>query len=234
MDDTEKKLWQRLSRTKRQAARDQIRNQLVELYMPLADHIAQRQASRLPPSVDFDDMHSAAYQGLLDAIPRYDLSRGVTPKTFLTYRIKGCIRDWFRQIDSVSRYTRMREARVNHWAQMELDHRPTEDEIEQHFGFVLHRPSTVSLHESRDYDAGEALTLGEILPDHRTGPSDSGVGELSEIMRSCSQRERLALLLYHVDGLHMKEVAESLGVSESRISQMMSALKTRLRAAHAA
>lgn len=234
MDEHEKKLWQRYRRTKREPARTELRNALVELYLPLARYLAKRKAKRLPPSIDFDDLYSAAYQALLGSVPRFDLSRGYTPRTFFSPRINGAMIDWVRSIDPASRLTRERESRVNQWAQTELDHSPTDDEIDEHFGFRLYRPATLSLQEPRDRDEGRAMTLGDLVADRHCGPGESSISELSALLRGCTKRERLLLLLYHIDGMKMSDIGASIGVSESRISQMMSGLKTRLRDAHAA
>jgi RNA polymerase sigma factor FliA len=227
MDDTEKQLWQDYRQTKSV----DLRNQLVERYLPLAWKLSKRKAGKLPKCVEFDDLYSAAYQALIGSVPRFDLARGISPTTFFTYRISGGIADWLRSIDSVSRHTRQRQTRVTEWAQSELDHYPTDDEIFDEFGFKLHRPATISLQEPITATDSRARTIGDLLADRRSDPSETDLSNLSDILKGCSKRERLALLLYHFDGHTMRELGDAIGVSESRVSQMMSQLKQRLQAA---
>lgn len=235
MDDHEKRLWRRYRQTRKQPARDQLRNEIAERYLPLARRMARRMADRLPSSVDFDDLHSAAYQGLLIAIPRFEPARGLAPSTFLGCRINGAMLDFVRTIDHAPRLYRQRVAKVQRWEETTLGRTATAEEIESHFGWRLKRPpAVISLHESRGTQTHPERTLGDLIPDRRSGVGNAGVGELSEILRGCSKRERLLLILYYLEELKMSEIARHFGISESRVSQMMTNLLARLRSAAAA
>src|ERR1700738_1681190 len=86
----------------------ELRNQLVELYLPLVKYNAERIWSRLPDGVDLDDLISAGVFGLMDAIAAFDLDRGVKFETYCAPRIRGAILDELRSMDWVPRLVRSR------------------------------------------------------------------------------------------------------------------------------
>src|ERR1700678_4030898 len=94
----------------------ELRNQLVELFLPLVKYNAERIWSRLPEGVDLDDLISAGVFGLMDAIEAFDLERGVKFETYCVPRIRGAMLDELRCMDWVprlvrSKATKMEEAR---------------------------------------------------------------------------------------------------------------------------
>src|ERR1700738_3868325 len=109
----------------------ELRNQLVELYLPLVKYNAERIWSRLPDGVDLDDLISAGVFGLMDAIEAFDLERGVKFETYCVPRIRGAMLDELRTMDWVPRLVRskaskMEEARKSLEAQLGRPPRPDE------------------------------------------------------------------------------------------------------------
>ena len=84
----------------------ELRNQLVENYLPLVKYNAERIWSRLPEGVDLDDLISAGVFGLMDAIDAFDLERGVKFETYCVPRIRGAMLDELRTMDWVPRLVR--------------------------------------------------------------------------------------------------------------------------------
>src|SRR5919197_1102465 len=82
---------------------------LIQAYAPLITYIAQRLASRLPASVCLDDLISAGALGLLDAIEKYDPTRGTTFKPYAEWRIRGAMLDELREWDWAPRSLRDKE-----------------------------------------------------------------------------------------------------------------------------
>ena len=70
---------------------------LVEKYMPLANKLAYKKKKVLPRHVDFEELQSAAYLGLVEAASRYDVNKGVAFSTYAVPRIFGAIHDYLRQ-----------------------------------------------------------------------------------------------------------------------------------------
>src|SRR5919205_3774400 len=103
---------------------------LIQEYAPLVKYIAQRLACRLPASVCLDDLISAGVLGLLDAIAKYDPTRGTTFKTYAELRIRGAMLDELREWDWVPRSVRHKEhALTQAYAAIERrEGRPADDE----------------------------------------------------------------------------------------------------------
>src|SRR5213075_3578169 len=90
----------------------ELRNQLVELYLPLVKYNAERIWQRLPEGVDLDDLISAGVFGLLDAIDAFDLGRGVKFETDCVPRIRGAMLDELRTMDWVPRLVRSKASKL--------------------------------------------------------------------------------------------------------------------------
>ena len=90
----------------------ELRNQLVEHYLPLVKYNAERIWQRLPEGVDLDDLISAGVFGLMDAIDAFDLSRGVKFETYCFPRIRGAMLDELRTMDWVPRLVRSNHSKI--------------------------------------------------------------------------------------------------------------------------
>src|SRR5687768_1204747 len=101
-------LWETF---KRDLSNQELRNRLVELYLPLVKYNGERIWSRLPEGVELDDLISAGVFGLMDAIDAFDLSRGVKFETYCVPRIRGAMLDELRTMDWVPRLVRSKADR---------------------------------------------------------------------------------------------------------------------------
>src|SRR3954453_12237268 len=91
---------------------DELRNQLVEHYLPLVKYNADRIWQRLPDGVELDDLISAGIFGLMDAIDAFDLERGVKFETYCVPRIRGAMLDELRTMDWVPRLVRSKHTKL--------------------------------------------------------------------------------------------------------------------------
>src|SRR5438067_13866623 len=117
-----------------------MRNQLVELYLPLVKYNAERIWSRLPEGVDLDDLISAGVFGLLDAIEAFDLQRGVKFETYCVPRIHGAMLDELRTMDWVPRLVRSKASKleeVRKQLEADLGRPPRADELADKLGVSL-------------------------------------------------------------------------------------------------
>src|SRR5437879_12131921 len=102
---------------------------LIQDYAPLVKYIAQRLACQLPASICLDDLISTGVLGLLDAIAKYDPTRGTTFKTYAEWRVRGAMLDELRAMDWVPRSVRMKEhALTQAYAALERQHGPPDDD----------------------------------------------------------------------------------------------------------
>ena len=118
----------------------EMRNQLVELYLPLVKYNAERIWSRLPEGVELDDLISAGVFGLMDAIDAFDLERGVKFETYCVPRIRGAMLDELRTMDWVPRLVRSKASKLEEarkTLEAALGRPPRSDEMAQKLGITL-------------------------------------------------------------------------------------------------
>src|SRR6478752_3306534 len=118
----------------------EMRNRLVEMYLPLVKYNGERIWSRLPEGVELDDLISAGVFGLMDAIDAFDLSRGVKFETYCVPRIRGAMLDELRTMDWVPRLVRSKASKLNEAVKtLEAKHgrSPTEIELAEHMGMPV-------------------------------------------------------------------------------------------------
>ena len=101
------------SNSSRTSSNQELRNRLVEMYLPLVKYNGERIWARLPEGVELDDLISAGVFGLMDAIDAFDLSRGVKFETYCVPRIRGAMLDELRTMDWVPRLVRSKASKLN-------------------------------------------------------------------------------------------------------------------------
>jgi len=221
------------------------RDALVHEHLRLVRHVVRRMAMRIPSHVPLDDLVAAGTEGLLRAAERFDESRGVAFSTFAGCSIRGAVLDALREMDPLARPTRQRVSRVER-AEAELaetwgDHVPTEalaeemglSRAEVEDALQMRRASSfVSL----DEDRGEG-TLGQILADPSATDAagrlllEEARGIVHDEITRLPESDRRVLVLYYGDELLLREIADILGVTEGRVSQIHKRAIERLRAA---
>lgn len=227
METTERELWQRMQRLKRPSLRLSVRNTLVELYLPLAQSVADYFARRVPGTVCYDDLYSEACAGLMQAVESFRLAGGASPSTYMRFRIAGRVRDWLRDQDPMPRLERSKLNRVQA-ADQSAGRTLSDDEIKRQMGFD--RPverTTVSIHKPLQAADDRNATLADRIEDLRESLGD--IRDCSYLLRGLPQRSRLIVLMYYVEGRTMKQVGKELNMSESRISQLMPAILEQIR-----
>ena len=112
-----------------------LRNRLVEQYLPLVKYNGERIWQRLPDGVELDDLISAGVFGLMDAINAFDMTRGVKFETYCVPRIRGAMLDELRTMDWVPRLVRSKASKLGE-ARKQLETRygrmPTDRELSEH------------------------------------------------------------------------------------------------------
>jgi len=221
------------------------RDRLVEQYLPLVRHVVARMTVRWPGGTSGDDFFSAGVMGLLHAATTFDPGRGASFKTFAYAAIRGAILDEVRRLDPVPRARRERLRRIDRVAddlRVRLDRAPLLEEIAAELGVsideigddlvALRTARALSLDDcSGDPDASIADQLG--CP-NTPRPADAAerredVERLTKAIGELPEPDRQVLVLYHYENLYLKEVGEVLGVTESRICQILARAHARLR-----
>lgn len=222
------------------------RNVLMVHYFPIVKYNAERIGAKLPDEVDRDDLISAGVFGLIDAIKAFDLERGVKFETYCAPRIRGAILDELRSMDWVPRLVRSRSHkldRVSRELESTFGRVPTDGEIADRLSISrvefekLRRAATavVQVSLSRKYndtDSNKEVYEIDVLQDRRGKDPFVEIQkrDLRDLLvRGMSRAERLILILYYYEEMTMKEIGVTLDLSESRVSQMHSAILARLK-----
>jgi len=225
------------------------REEVIIRYSPMIKYVANRIAMRLPPHIEVDDLISVGVLGLMDAISKYDSSRGAKFKTYAEFRVRGAILDELRAMDWVPRSIRQKASSVDKVVQslqVKLSRSPEDQEVAKEMGISLEQFHT-TLNETKSIpvfsldDLGIAKDSGEqqSLLDCLAGKADADpqtqirLIELKEIIAKAidtlPEKERLMVSLYYYEELTMKEIGAVLEITESRVSQIHSKAVYRLR-----
>lgn len=223
------------------------RNHLVMRYLELVKACATRLGSKLPTEIEVDDLIMEGVFGLIDAIDLFDPSRGIKFTTFAPKRIRGSMLDYLRSIDRAPRLVRTRAKKLNQAIlshQMRFGRPPTRQELAN----ILHVSQTeldriisdgnvvrtTSLDREVTSGTRESQTkFSHLIEDDKaTDPLDvAHRRSLKEfITKRLTTAERLIMLLYYYEQMTMKEIGLTLDLSESRVSQMHTSIKARLKA----
>lgn len=233
------KLWREYKSTNER----RIFDTLAENYLPLVKYIAERLAERLPHNVQSDDLLSAGLFGLLEAIDRFDLSRGVKFESYCVNRIRGAMLDELRNMDWVPRLTRQKSNRLEEaYSRLEknLGRTPTDEELSEYLKISLKElhelykeVSAVNMLSVQGKNPSDDNIVGmEIMVDKKASEPFTEVAmkdTMDIINKHLSTKERYVFMLYYNDELTMKEIGTILGLSESRVSQIHAKMMVRLR-----
>jgi RNA polymerase sigma factor for flagellar operon FliA len=211
------------------------RDALIEQNIGLVVHIANRIAARLPHERDRDDLVSSGLVGLVEAATRFDAERGMPFSAFAGLRIEGAILDSLRQADRLPRSLRHTQRSIDAAEASltgELGRLPTSQEIADATGMTLRE-----LHEARTLiTAGtiesidrlcsdDVLPVAELLADAPGGLDDQfsdreSAAAVREAIQLLSERHRFVILGCMFEGRPLRELAITLGVTRSRVSQL--------------
>lgn len=224
------------------------REQLILDHIPLVRYLVGRISAKLPPHLDLQDLTSSAMIGLINAADRYDPSRGVLFKTFAEQHIRGTILDELRSYDVLSRSMRDKYKRLEREMRaLEnlLGRHPSSEEVaaalqislDDYFELLddVHVFTFISLDDSWEGDDGSPLCLADVLceADAKNPQQQVMTMQLTEALGQAidtlPEKERLAVTLYYNEDFNLKEIGETLGLTESRISQIISQAMVRLR-----
>jgi RNA polymerase sigma factor for flagellar operon FliA len=225
-----------------------IRNRIVEDNLRLVHHVARRMVNG-GSSADLDDMVSAGTIGLMSAVEKFQPERGLAFSTFATPRIRGAMLDSQRRDDHASRSVRAKERKIEdaraRLAAL-LDRLPTEHELAEELGLGLdelwswQRAANSARRVSLDAPVGggsegESLDWGELLTGDDGGAihdrlhREEELRRVREALAEMSERDRTVVSLYYFEELKLKQIAELLDVTESRVSQIRSSAVGKLR-----
>ena len=213
-------------------------NKLVTDHLQLVRRIVGQLPRSTRNMVSEDDLYSSGTVGLVEAAHRYDPDRNATFVTFAYRRIKGAVMDYLRKQDVLSKSARNRlddlRETIRRFREDE-GRRPTIREIaeltELSEEMVLKSLSNEKWNYlaslQREYEDGEgtSIPLSALLPASTETPlekleREEQIERLQKAIRALPERQQQVIVMYYYEELYMREIAEVLEVSESRISQI--------------
>lgn len=239
----------RLWKNYRRSRSVENRNALVVVYMPMVKHMADNLMRSLPgaATTTFADLTQVGAMGLMQTVESFDPQRGVKFKTYCSRRVNGAMVDLLREEDPIPRSARKIVRRLEHVTeQLRATHglRPGDSEIAAQSGLtgeqcrsaasmsVAFGSHAISMEAPTDNVIdGVAPTLADAIAHERPMPDEQAAARdmVKRLDKHLDTRERLILRLYHGMGMSMRETGKAVGISESRVCQLLTEMMTRLR-----
>jgi RNA polymerase sigma factor FliA len=222
------------------------RDRMIEQYLPLVRYIVARLPVTMPASLDKDDFYSVGVIGLMHAATTFDPARGASFKTFAYTAIRGAILDEVRKHDPVPRNRRdrlrkMDRANSSLWTELgreptlgelaevlECDESDLDDDLQ-----ALHTTRCLSLDET--YSGEDGGSMSSLIADATSDDPTECAGDREQLERltraiaELPETDRHVIVLYYNEQLYLKEIGTILGVTESRVSQILTRATERLR-----
>ncbi len=223
------------------------RDEQILQYAPHIKYLASRLAVRLPSHIGIDDIINSGVIGLIDAIDKFDVNKGVKFKTYAEFRIRGAILDNLRSLDwvprSIRKSTNMLE---NTYAELERKfNRPaTDDEVATALNVSLEKyhqmialasgVTLLSLDMISNQDNIKVNLLDCLADSDNINPmtvlrTEEIRAVVADSIDNLPEKEKQVICLYYYDDLTMKEISKTLNLTESRVSQIHAKAVLRLR-----
>ncbi|MDD3501872.1 MAG: FliA/WhiG family RNA polymerase sigma factor [Candidatus Cloacimonetes bacterium] len=244
MNNEEKKLWELYKKT----GRPELQEEIVIRYLRLVHYIANRLVIYASKSLDKDDLYSAGVIGLLEAIERFDHTKGVEFKTYAGFRIRGAIIDEIRRFDWVPRSVRQKAKKIDsaiHYLFSTTNQMPNDDEIakeldislEEYYQITdnlgpmfLYSLDSEEANQNPSYSTSESEMVDNQFEDYESEKLKQEMKtKLMKGIQSLPEKERIVISLYYYEQLNLKEIGVIIGVTESRVSQIHSSAIVKLR-----
>ncbi|WP_027184750.1 FliA/WhiG family RNA polymerase sigma factor [Desulfovibrio inopinatus] len=224
------------------------RQEIVAHYSPKIKILALRLKSKLPQSIELNELISAGALGLMEALGRFNPELGIKFETYAENRIKGAMLDDLRRMDWFSRSLRQR-IRTLEEAIRTIENKnqgpPNIEKLSELTGFS-EKEVTEGLEALQNQLCVSLDSITENVSSFKKGQGDNEpytyaafkelVEKLAHLIDELTPREKLVLSLYYGEELNMRETSEVMGITEGRVSQLhsqaLSKLKAKFQAQH--
>jgi RNA polymerase sigma factor for flagellar operon FliA len=222
---------------------EQVQNNseaLVMAHLGMVKRVALHLKVRLPPFMELDELIQVGMIGLLEAARAFDPVKGLEFENFAHSRVRGAILDEVRRLSFLPRSAvaiNKSHSEATHELGAELGRTPTQAELADHMGKDIE-----SFHKERTQARRfETYSMEVVTEEVMNIASDSAqqpeqiveheqfMGALTGAISDLPERDQLLMNLYYVEELNLKEIGEVLGVTESRVSQLLLAVVKKLR-----
>jgi len=206
-----------------EASLKEYQNSLAVDYMPAVKAMAAKLKERLPSSVDFNDLVSIGYEELVKLSRRYDPKKNNNFWGYAKKRIYGAMLDFLRSLDNLSRGDRKIVKEIDKIIEdytAKYDKEPSNEYLSEVLGIDVEKVkkarlsneiySVMPIEDQLNYfeDVSKQIEREELIE------------AIRDVLSTLSETEQLVIQLYYFEELSLKEIAEVLGVTESRVSQI--------------
>lgn len=228
-----KELWDKFLKDK---SNKNYRNQLIVQYLYLTRYVVGRVKVALPTSFSIEDISSYGVEGLIDAVEKYSPNHGASFETYALMRIRGNIIDKVRSQDFLPRTARKKikdVKTVQEELKQKLGRQPTSREISEVLGWekekvdqVLAEDTTItSIYEKKGSSEESVEVIDTIQDTNRLNPQEEmeekdSKHQLEAALARLPERERMIMVLYYHENMTLKEIGETIEISESRVCQL--------------
>ena len=216
----------------------ELRNQLIENYLPLVNKIAGHISYNLPSHIERDELMSSGFFGLMDAVTRFDVDLGIKFEAYARNRVRGAILDYLRSKDWLSVSLRKKiKIYENVYTELEvkLQRTPKKQELAEALSMTIDE-----LHQlEAKINTASLTSLEDYINIEYAGGQNNSIDKkidrefvqqkLSEAIDKLPEKEKLVISLYYSEELTLKEIGLALELSEARISQLHKKAVLRLR-----
>ncbi|MBP3925301.1 FliA/WhiG family RNA polymerase sigma factor [bacterium] len=213
-----------------------VRDTLIVQYIYLIRYVVGRVKVTLPATISIEDITGYGVEGLINAIERYSLQKNTRFETYALIRIRGTIIDKIRSQDFLPRSLRAKIKTVKNAQEtlkQDLGRMPTTLEVAQYLDIepekvtkILSEDMTVTSIYDKKGSSEDGLELIDTIQDtNKLNPQEQmeekNVKEdLERALKRLPERERVIMVLYYQENMTLKEIGETIGMSESRVCQL--------------
>jgi RNA polymerase sigma factor, fliA/whiG family len=216
--------------------RKQLKEEIITNYIGLVKIVSGKLFNYYAQKIEYDDLMGYGVIGLIDAIDKYDYTKNIKFETYASIRIRGEIIDQIRNLDWIPRSIRKKMKTLNavtEKLESQLGREVTRQEISEYMQISLKEVddlfeetttyNIVSIEDeiTENYKLQITDDKKENSPEENLIYKDT-VKELAKAIDTLKEKEKLVINLYYYENLTYKEISEIVGVSESRISQIIS------------
>lgn len=208
------------------------RESLVLSHLSLVRHVLGRLAAHFPAGIDTENLEAAGILGLVDAANKFDPSRNIKFKSYAYIRIRGAMLDELRRNCPLPQVLLERVGKIRSLLD-KADSTPTLEQLAEATGLTVEEvnDSLCAMRLLRMM----SLDSAEDYPESRQDPPEATLArrerkrQLAEGIAKLPERERLIVTLYYLEDLRLKEIGQVVGLSESRVSRLLSGALLKLR-----
>jgi RNA polymerase sigma factor for flagellar operon FliA len=216
------------------------REKIIDDFIPVVKHLAYKVSKRYDDDEIIEDLISAGIVGLLEAMEKYDISKGIKLNTFAYLRVRGAMIDELRSRDWFPRSARSKSKKINEVVRKlenKLGRLPQEEEVAEALGmdldeyFTLLKDygnlSVMSIEDLHELLGEDKERIIRYVMDESDDPEKCAeFYEIEKILAAeldkLPERQKHVLSLYYHEDMNMKEIAAVLGITEARICQIHS------------